>query len=310
MRQIITIFFLIFAVSCFGQSQYGDFKNINLRSRMYSNAYDLIVAHPDSTGQFLYQNAADPETNLGLVNVRYLEANYMASEVVDDSINAKIAREQLTGIENLYLKQGGNRIISVRYADGGSTGDDLTVKAGDNDDNLGGGDLWLRGGGTLEEYGDVNIGANLYDETNSSLIYIWDTIYMNGNSIRGLNEAVNDDEPVTLSQIEGFTQSVYSIGLPNASSVNGRVTGATEGADYPTGWVLAAAGNNIDLVVTHGTGRRVAEVNVLSVNGTIEQLLRPYAGAYSGWQTNDANTLQINGLATIPLAIKIYIIFE
>ena len=154
---------------------------------------------------------------------------------VDDSINAKIAREQLTGIENLYLKQGGNRIISIRYADGGSTGDDLTVKAGDNDDNLGGGDLWLRGGGTLEEYGDVNIGANLYDETNSSLIYIWDTIYMNGNSIRGLNEAVNDDEPVTLSQIKGLTQSVFSIGLPYQTTVQARVMEQPREQTYPTG---------------------------------------------------------------------------
>ncbi len=310
MKKLITILLTIIALSSFGQYQFGDFVNLNLRARMYSNQYNLISEHPDSTGQFLYQNAADPETSYGLVNLRYLQNNYMASEVVDDSINAKIAREQLTGIENLYLKQGDDRIISIRYADGGSFGDDLTVKAGDNDDNIGGGDLWLRGGGTLEEYGDVNIGANLYDETNSSLIYIWDTIYMNGNSIRGLNEAVNDDEPVTLSQIKGLTQSVFSIALPNAASVNGRVSGAVDGTDYPTGWVLAAAGNNIDLLVTHNLGRRISNVNVMTVNGTIEQLLRPFAGAYSGWQTNSVNQLQINGLATVPLAIKIYINFE
>lgn len=310
MKKTTTILLMLIVLSSFGQQQYGDFYNINLRSRMYSNAYDLITAHPDSTGQFLFENAADPESDLGVVNVRYLESNYMASDVVDDSINAKIAREQLTGIENLYLKQGGNRIISIRYADGGSTGDDLTVKAGDNDDNLGGGDLWLRGGGTLEEYGDVNIGANLYDETNSSLIYIWDTIYMNGNSIRGLNEAVNDDEPVTLSQIKGLTQSVFSIGLPYQTTVQARVNGATEGTDYPTGWELAAGTNSIDLEITHGLGRRVANINICTVSGTAEQLLRPFAGAYSGWQTTDENTLLINSLATTPLPLKIYIIFE
>ncbi len=310
MKKLITILLTIIALSSFGQYQFGDFVTLNLRARMYSNQYNLISEHPDSTGQFLYQNAADPETTLGLVNLRYLKNNYMASEVVDDSINAKIAREQLTGIENLYLKQGGNRIISIRYADGGSTGDDLTVKAGDNDDNLGGGDLWLRGGGTLEEYGDVNIGANLYDETNSSLIYIWDTIYMNGNSIRGLNEAVNDDEPVTLSQIKGLTQSVYSIALPYQTTVQARVNGATEGTDYPTDWELSAGTNQIDLQVVHGLGRRVANVNVFTVSGTTEQLLRPFAGAYSGYLTSDSNTLLINSLATTPLPLRIYITFE
>ena len=310
MKKLATILILFFALSSFAQSQYGDFENVNVRSRLYSNAYDLITAHPDSTGQYLYENGADPETSLGLVNLRYLESNYMASEVVDDSINAKIAREQLTGIENLYLKQGDDRIISIRYADGGFSGDDLIIKAGDNDDNIGGGDLWLRGGGTLEEFGNVNIGANLYDETNSSLIYFWDTIYMNGNAIRGLNEAVNDDEPVTLSQITGLTQSVFSIGLPYATTVAGRVAGTITYGSGTEEWELAAATNNIDLVVTHNFNRRVAEVNIMAVNGTIEQLLRPYAGAYSGWQTNDVNTLQINNLATIPLPIKIYIIFE
>ena len=52
--------------------------------------------------------------------------------------------------ENFILENGGTRIITVRYADGGQAGDDLIVKAGDNDDNLDGGDLYLRGGGTIE----------------------------------------------------------------------------------------------------------------------------------------------------------------
>lgn len=209
--------------------------------------------------------------------------------------------------ENFTLNNGDTRIITIRYADGGNAGDDLIIKAGDNDDNIGGGDLYLRGGGSYEEYGDVYLGTSDYD---GSKVYVEDSIKMNGNSISGLPEATLPTEPVILSQMEGISKSVYSIALPYNTTVQARVNGATEGTDYPTGWELSAGVNSIDLEITHGLGRRVANINVCTVSGTAEQLLRPFAGAYSGWQTTDENTLLINALATTPLPLKIYIIFE
>jgi hypothetical protein len=102
----------------------------------------------------------------------------------------------------------------------------------------------------------------------------------------------------------------YSIRLPSSGSVQGRITAATQGVDYPSEWSLAPGINAIDLRIEHGLGQRVIDVQVFTISGTIEQLLRPFAGAYSGFSTLDENTLLINGLATTPTAIKIYIIFE
>ena len=306
MKKLITILLTIIALSSFGQYQFGDFVNLNLRARMYSNQYNLISEHPDSTGQFLYQNAADPETNLGVVNVRYLEANYMASEVVDDSINAKLAREvpaYVLDLDDLYLNNGGTRYISVA-SEPGSGGDTLVVKGGDADDGLGGGATWIRGAGVYE-FADVLIGSGYAGAS----IKIKDTVRVENVQIKGVAAGVDDNDVVIMSQISG-TSATYSISLPYQTTVQARVNGATEGTDYPTGWELAAGTNSIDLEITHGLGRRVANINICTVSGTAEQLLRPFAGAYSGWQTTDENTLLINSLATTPLPLKIYIIFE
>lgn len=305
MKKSTTILLMLIVLSSFGQQQFGDFVNINMRARMYSNAYDLITVHPDSAGQFLYQNAADPETNLGLVNVRYLESNYMASEVVDDSINAKLSRdvpEYVLNLENLYLTGGGDREIMV----GGNYADDLLIRAGDGSYGVGGGDLTLRGGGLHNYFGDLILGSG---DVNSS-IYIKDTVRVDNVQIKGVAPGVDPGDVVVMSQISGVSKTVYSIALPYATTVQGRASAASEGTDYPAGWTIAAGTNSIDLEVEHNLARRVANINVCTVSGETEQLLRPFAGAYSGWQTTDENTLLINALATTPLPLKIYIIFE
>lgn len=215
-----------------------------------------------------------------------------------------VSDSTLIQFQNITLKEGDTRTISVEQSTTGA-GNHLIVKAAADDDGQDGGNLYLQGGGG-DEFGDVYIGSgNQY-----STVYFRDTTDMGGLRIKNLAPAVNDSDAVTLGQISGLTKNVYSISLPYATTVQGRVNGAVEGTDYETGWTLSAATNQIDLVVTHGFGRRVAEVNIMTVNGTIEQLLRPFAGAYSGWQTNDENTLQINSLATTPLPLVIYIIFE
>ncbi|MHB8871055.1 MAG: hypothetical protein ACYC5G_01185 [Candidatus Doudnabacteria bacterium] len=105
------------------------------------------------------------------------------------------------------------------------------------------------------------------------------------------------------------TQIVIEMTLPFASTVAGRIAAATEGTDYPTGWVLTVGTSPVDIVITHGTGRRVASVSVCAVTGTEEQALFNTA-AYNGWKTPDTNSLLIQSLATIPKQIKIYMIFK
>ena len=303
MKKLTTILLTIIALSSFGQYQFGDFVNLNLRARMYSNQYNLISEHPDSSGQFLFENAADPETMLGLVNLRYLESNYMASEVIDDSLNAKLSRdvpEYVLNLENLYLTGGGDREIMV----GGNFADNLLIRAGDGSYGAGGGDLTLRGGGLYDHYGDVLIGSG------ESLLTIADSTSLSGKRIKDLAPGIDPTDAVNVSQIEGLIQSVYSIGLPYSTTVAGRVAGPVIYGSGTEEWELSAGVNSIDLEITHGLGRRVANINVCTVSGTAEQLLRPFAGAYSGWQTTDENTLLINSLATTPLPLKIYIIFE
>jgi len=104
-------------------------------------------------------------------------------------------------------------------------------------------------------------------------------------------------------------QSVYEIALPASSSVAGRIAGTVEGVDYPTGWILAAGVSPVDISITHNLGRRVANISVVAITGTEEQVLLNTA-AYNGWKTSNINSLLVQSLATISKAIKIYIIFK
>lgn len=303
-------FVLILTIYCiFGFSQVKDYvvhavEVLKTDSVLVINNDTIFIDESSADGQFIRKvsgkwinqdfSGTGTDSLVFRTSDMYL-LDYRAGSIYDSI---------LIQFEDITLSSGDTRTIKIDQSSTGA-GNHLVFMAGADDDGQGGGNTYIKGGGGTE-FGDVYIGSgNQY-----STIYLIDTIDANGMRIKNLADAIEGSDAVTLSQIEGLTQSVYSIALPYSTTVAGRVNGATEGTDYPTGWVLAAAANNIDLVVTHSLGRRVAEVNVLSVNGTIEQLLRPFAGAYSGWQTNDANTLQINSLATIPLPIKIYIIFE
>ena len=105
------------------------------------------------------------------------------------------------------------------------------------------------------------------------------------------------------------TQTVVTITLPSASTVSGRISAATEGTDYPTGWVLADDG--IDIYITHSMDRRIAAVNVFSNSLGIERLLLGNA-AYSGLfmpYTTTYDEVVIEALATIETDITIQLIF-
>lgn len=104
-------------------------------------------------------------------------------------------------------------------------------------------------------------------------------------------------------------QYVYTITLPSASTVAGRISAAIEGSDYPTGWVLTA--DDIDIHITHSMDRRIASVNVFSNSLGVERLLLGNA-AYSGLfmpYTITYDEVVIEALATIETDITIQLIF-
>ena len=114
----------------------------------------------------------------------------------------------------------------------------------------------------------------------------------------------------TLENINNMIEKdVFEIRLPSSTTVAGRISGATEGVDYPLGWSMMAGTTPTDLIIGHFLGRRIAYVSVFAINGNDEQQLFNTA-AYNGIISTDANTLKIQSLATIQKAIKIYIIFK
>lgn len=117
-----------------------------------------------------------------------------------------------------------------------------------------------------------------------------------------------DSEITRLSTVR---QIPYIINLPANASVAGRVAAASAPTNYPTGWVLVAAGGlGKDLSITHTlTGRKITNVTVESVDGTRERFLKPFYTAYSG-AYGDGSVVMIEGLAPTPLAIRINLFFD
>jgi hypothetical protein len=121
---------------------------------------------------------------------------------------------------------------------------------------------------------------------------------------------ITSEEITKLESLTGSEGAVYEITLPADTTVAGRVLNATEGTDYPTGWVLEAGDNAANLDITHSLGMRPATVNVFyNVSGTEFRQLINFNNAYSGIVTQDDDSVRIEALATIQKEIKIYIVF-
>ena len=102
---------------------------------------------------------------------------------------------------------------------------------------------------------------------------------------------------------------IVPITLPYASTVAGRCAGAVAGVNYPIGWTVEVSpDNDKDLLITHGLGRYIAHVTVLSVNGSQNRLLINNV-AYSGIVCPTSNQVLIEGLATVAYSIIINCIF-
>ena len=106
------------------------------------------------------------------------------------------------------------------------------------------------------------------------------------------------------------TPRIEEITLPAYSSVALRCSNAVEGVDYPTGWVLSADTNPVDLLIVHDLGRRCASVTISSVDGTTEQQLFGNAAYSSIYNLDSANQVRISALATIETEIVIHLLFS
>lgn len=112
------------------------------------------------------------------------------------------------------------------------------------------------------------------------------------------------------TKLDSLKENPITIKLPGYPTVQTRCLNAVEGTDYPTGWTLQADTNPNDLLITHNLGRGAAVVTVFSVDASGERQLYANA-AFSGILSKPLNNqLVIEGLATVPLTIKIHIIFE
>jgi len=136
--------------------------------------------------------------------------------------------------------------------------------------------------GDLEAYFS---GSNVYT-TNLDERYVLisdSALYV---TITQLNDSLNYLDSVIMAN----QYYVFEITLSSSTTVAGRISGGA--TVYPGGWTLAAGASPVDLIVTHGLGRRVTTVTVFAVDGTSEQQLFNTA-AYNGIITTDVNTLKI-----------------
>jgi hypothetical protein len=108
---------------------------------------------------------------------------------------------------------------------------------------------------------------------------------------------------ITDAEAAAIKQYVYTIVLPAAATVAGRLIGILE---QPSGWVLEA--DDIDLKITHNLDRKIAYVTVFS-SGISGDRMELGNAAYSGIFAESQNVLRIEALATIQVPIIIQMIF-
>ena len=101
-------------------------------------------------------------------------------------------------------------------------------------------------------------------------------------------------------------QTLFTITLPNGNSIAERIAGAVIKGDGTSDWTLEAFGDTgIDLKVIHTTGRKLAGINILSIDGLNERPLKNFSSAYSDFYST-SNEIIIESLATIKRSIVIH----
>lgn len=138
----------------------------------------------------------------------------------------------------------------------------------------------------------------IYDDVNDSLVANLDTTALSTDDIQ---EGITN-----LYFTEERARRVIMITLPAADSVANRILGATEGVDYPTGWVLTVGISDKDLLITHGLDKYIHNIVVYAKDGSNqERILPPFSKAYSGFIAPDKNSVLIEALSDVNFPIRI-----
>lgn len=106
-------------------------------------------------------------------------------------------------------------------------------------------------------------------------------------------------------------QTIFTLTLPNASSVASRITGATFGTGAES-FVLSVAGDSPNhLIITHNLNREIVDVKIKSTEtaGITGKRLLIGSAPYSGIVATDNNTLRIENLTTVEKEITLHLIF-
>jgi hypothetical protein len=102
--------------------------------------------------------------------------------------------------------------------------------------------------------------------------------------------------------------AIYSINLPAAANLAAKIAAATEGTDYPTGWVLTAT-DTVNLTITHGLIKEIDHVTVKKVVGAVKTILKPYSTAYSEVTATTTSILVIEGIDPTATQTLIHLTF-
>jgi hypothetical protein len=114
-------------------------------------------------------------------------------------------------------------------------------------------------------------------------------------------------------QTKAAYQNLWLIRL-NSGGTTGdmatRITGLTEGTDYPTGWTLTVGSAATNLVITHGLGRHTANVNVsytddLDSNKIKE--LKGDLGYVNKWGAADLDSVELVSVGTVAKELWLYV---
>jgi hypothetical protein len=171
------------------------------------------------------------------------------------------------------------------------------------------GGVWVNGTGGE---GTAAVESLVWNALNGELGWVVSGSVANSLLLDGRYPVIGGGGYYTQSEVDTLVanaqSNVFSISLPYATTVHDRIAGATEGVDYPTGWILTDDGLNI--VINHGTGRRLANATVfMNPSGTIEQLLTG-TSAFNGLFSLDVNTVRLNSLSKATFPIIIYLTLE
>jgi hypothetical protein len=176
--------------------------------------------------------------------------------------------------------------------------------------------------GSYAEEGNFGIGYTCpegYSLINRSGVYSCDrvtygAVTINNHDVVGFKKGTTDEFVVTTDPLDPTLKTVeipsdrpFDIILPNAVSVAARCVTPTS---IPSGWTVAAdVVNPNDLMITHGLGRKIANVTVFKSDANGERQLFGNL-AFSGIIAPTSSVLKIEGLATTLNPIIIHLIFS